>query len=46
MPLVSFEILGRTMFRGESFGEASTFDIGWHGDAVDPVSTDSESPAK
>lgn len=34
MPLTSYPILYGTIFRGESFGEASTFDIGWYDDAL------------
>ena len=34
MPVTSYPILYGTIFRGESFGEASTFDIGWYDDAL------------
>jgi len=34
MPLTSYPILIGTLFRGETFGEASTFDIGWYDDAL------------
>lgn len=30
MPFTSYQILRRTVFAGMSFGEASTFDIGWY----------------
>lgn len=30
MPLTSYQILRRTVFAGMTFGEASTFDIGWY----------------
>ena len=30
MPLTSIEIMRRSFLAGESFGEASTFDIGWY----------------
>lgn len=30
LPVASWEILRRTLFRGQSFGEATTEDIGWY----------------
>ncbi len=29
MPMTAYQIIGRSITRGESFGEASTFDISW-----------------
>ena len=29
MPLTSYQILGKTILRGQSTGEAATEDIGW-----------------
>ena len=30
MPIMSYQILRRTIFSGMTFGEAATFDIGWY----------------
>ncbi|MEO0329436.1 MAG: ATP-grasp domain-containing protein [Pseudomonadota bacterium] len=37
MPYTSWEIMKRSFFKGESFGEASTFDVGWYHDASETV---------
>lgn len=33
MPIMSWSILSRSIFKGETFGEASTFDIAWFDEA-------------
>jgi predicted ATP-grasp superfamily ATP-dependent carboligase len=44
MPLVSVEILSRTLLRGESFGEASTVDIARHIGAAEWQAVGAERP--
>lgn len=44
MTPVCYELLARTIFRGESFGEAATQDIAWFGDSDGPAGATDGSP--